>query len=173
MTEKKPVITREFAEKELRFLNRADLRSTLILCLSLSLFLIPLTVGIICGICLSLEILWLKLVLSLPIAALFTFPIWLYLVVTVKCLQEKQQIDRGEFEIVTRTLSYKSEEQYTRNSRTVQRFFHFDGFERCHVNSRTSYELASEGDVFYLVRYLGKSTVRLYFSAKSYDRRES
>ena len=40
-------ITREFIEKELRFYNTADIRSTLVLCGGLSLFFVPLTIGVV------------------------------------------------------------------------------------------------------------------------------
>ena len=75
----KNVITREFIEKELRFYNTADIRSTLVLCGVLSLFFVPFTVGVIYGFFTLLKTTWLKILFSVLVSALTSAPVWLNL----------------------------------------------------------------------------------------------
>ena len=69
----KNVITRDFIEKELRFYNTADIRSTLVLCGGLSLFFVPLTIGAVYGFFALLENVCLKILLSVLVGGLIYY----------------------------------------------------------------------------------------------------
>lgn len=167
--ETKNIITREFIEKELRFFNTADIRSTLVLC-AIFLFLaaiiiIPSFFGIFGeNVSLALRIL-LFLLVAIPTSA----PFFICLFSLAISLKERKKLQRGDFEIVTRQLLYKSEE--LRNCNSTVELLHFSGFDKV-SSGHTVFQLASAGDEFYIVHYKGKSTIKLFYPAAMYEYKE-
>ena len=161
----KNLITREWVEKELRFGNTADIRSALVLCGAFSFFFLPLTVGVVYGICVSLEPVLLKIIFSVLVGAVTSAPIWLMLFGLWKALAERNLLQRGDFEVVTREVSYKSEKAVHRH---MEEYLHFSGFQERSVG-HTDYQLASQGDEFYIVHYCGKGEIKLFYPTKTYE----
>ena len=103
----KNVITREFIEKELRFYNTADIRSTLVLCGALSLIFVPLTIGAVYGFFALLENVCLKILLSVLVGGLTSAPIWINLLSLKMSLREQKLLQNGDFDIVVCEVQYK------------------------------------------------------------------
>ena len=72
---------------------------------------------------------------------------------------------RGDFDIVTRDVSYKSEEMVQRR---LENYLHFCEFNKISVG-HTTFQLASAGDTFYIVHYKAKKDIKLLYSAKMYE----
>ena len=161
----KNIITREWIEKELRFYNTADIKSRLVLCGVFTVILLPITIALIYGILLSLDNVLVKIVLSIFIGGIVSSPIWLFFLLTREALCERKMLARGDFDIVTRDVSYKSEEIVHRH---IEEFLHFCEFDKISVG-HTTFQLASVGDEFYIVHYKGKKDIKLFYSAKMYD----
>ena len=161
----KNILSREWVEKELRFYNIADIRFSLILCGVLSLFLLPLTVGIVYAIRALIENILLKIVFSVLFAAITSAPIWINLFALHTALEERKLLRCGEFDIVTREVLYKSEKVVRRHTEEV---LHFNDFKEISVE-HTTFQLASQGDVFYIVHYKTKNFIKLLYPAKMYE----
>ncbi len=161
----KNIITREWVEKELRFYNTADIRSTLVLCGVLSLLFLPLTIGIVYAICALIENILLKIVLSVIIGAITSAPIWINLLRLRGSLTERKLLENGDFDIVIRNVQYKSEKIVHRH---IEEYLHFDDFEEFSVE-HTTFQLASQGDAFYIIHYKTKRLIKLLYSAKMYE----
>ncbi len=164
----KNVIAREFIEKELRFYNTADIRSTLGLCGGLSLLFVPLTIGVVYGFFALLENIWLKILLSVLVGALISAPIWVNLLSLKTSLAERKLLQNGDFDIEVCKVQYKDEKPVQRHT---EKFLHFDGFKEVSVGN-VNYDLVSQGDEFYIVHYKGNTTIKLLYSLKMYDYRE-
>ncbi len=158
------VLTQEEIETELRFYNKADIRSSATSLLALSLLLLPLT-----AICIYAAVSESPhpavTVLLLLLTAVIPTPVFIFFAVFLRSFGEKRLLDRGGFEITTRELLYKEERVVQRHT---ELFLSFDGFEDACVPS-TTYDLASEGDPFYLVSYKGKKKISLLYPAKLYE----
>lgn len=161
----KNVITREFIEKELRFYNTADIRSTLVLCGVLSLFFVPITVGAVYVIFALLETAWLQIVLSVLIGGLTSVPIWMHLLSLRISLKERKLLRNGDFNIAVCEVQYKDEKLVYRHT---EKFLHFNGFKEVSVGN-VNYDLVSQGDEFYIVHYKGKTNVELLYATKMYE----
>lgn len=164
----KNIITRDFIEKELRSHNKADIRSTLVLCGAMSLIFLPLTVGIVCGILSLLQAAWLEILLSVLITVFTSAPVWIYLLSLRIRLKERKFLQNGDFDIVTCKVQYK--EINTVNRRTVK-YLHFVGFKKIAVTN-VNYDLTSHGDEFYIVYYKGLTDIKLFYSLKMYELKE-
>lgn len=161
----KNIITREWVEKELRFYNTADIRSTLVLCGALSLLFVLLTVGLVWGFFALFKNIWLKILLSVLMGGLTSAPVWINLLSLIVSLKERKLLNCGEFDIVTRDVSYKSEKMVYRH---IQEYLHFSDFKEFSVG-HTTFQLASAGDTFYIVHYNAKKDIKLLYSAKMYE----
>lgn len=161
----KNIITREWIEKELRFYNTADIRSTLVVCGALSLIFVPLTFGAVYGIFLLSVNILLKLLFSLLTGAITSAPIWMNLLTLRGAFAERKMLQHGDFDIVTREVLYKSEKPYRRH---IEEFLHFAGFKGIMVG-HTTFQLASKGDEFYIVHYKTKNAISLLYSVKLYE----
>ena len=160
----KNIITREMIERELWFYNKATVKTLLVTCVPASLFMIPLSI-ILASVTLSdIYNIVAKIFFALFFCALGTFPIWLNLIVLRETLSQRKKLLRGEFDIVTRELLYKDEELVNRN---IREYLHFSGFNGITVG-HTTYQLASEGDTFYIVHYKASKNIQLLYPAKSY-----
>lgn len=161
----KNVITREFIEKELRFYNTADIRSTLVLCGGLSLFFVPLTIGAVYGLFALLENVYLKILLSVLVGGLTSAPIWINLLPLKTSLREQKLLQNGDFDIVVCEVQYKDEKLVYRHT---EKILHFNGFKEVSVGN-VNYDLVSQGDEFYIVHYKGKTNVELLYATKMYE----
>jgi hypothetical protein len=166
--ETKNIITREFIEKELRFFNTTETRSTIGLCGSLSLFLLPLTLVAIYVICYIIENIWLRLLLS-ALAAMFMNAALLVNAWKLRDLmKDKKALERGEFDVVTRKVITKSEKK---TYGSTDEFLHFNDLKEVAVG-HTVFQLASEGDEFYLVHYRKQDSIKLVYPSKMYEYKE-
>lgn len=164
----KNVLNREFIENELRFKNSATLRFSLVLCGVLSLVFIPLTIVVLYGILSVINNIWLKMLLAIPSGGVFIAPVCLAVAAVREAMKERKLLARGDFDIVTRDVQYKDERMVHRH---MEKFLHFSGFDEVNVGS-TVFDLASNGDEFYIVHYKGGATVRLLYSFKMYEFKE-
>ena len=164
----KQVITREWVEKELRFYNGADIRSSLVLCGAVSLVFLPLTVMVVWGTAQLFESLWLNVIVSIPVGGGLSAPIWLNLLSLGRSLAERRWLARGEFEIVRRSVLYKDE---IHGGNRVEKRLHFEGL-RAKAVDNTVFQLASQGDDFYIVHYRGRRSVTLLYAAGMYEYRD-
>ena len=82
-------------------------------------------------------------------------------------LNERKLLLRGDFEIVTRNVQYKSEKAVHSHTEC---FLHFSDFREASC-IQTTFQLTSQGDEFYLVHYTGQDSVKLMFPAKTYEYR--
>ena len=161
----KNIITHEYITEELRFQNSAAIRFALVLCGGFALVFLPLTAGIIYGIFKYIDRLPLEIILSAIIGGITSAPVWCMIFSLRQALTEKKMLDRGEFEIVTRDVLYKEEKIVNRHE---EKFLCFGDFESVQVN-QTVYDLASQGDEFYIVHYKNKPRVCLLYSFKTHE----
>ena len=161
-------ITREFIEKELRFYNTADIRSTLVLCGGLSLLFAPLTIGAVYGFFALLENVCLKILLSVFVGGLTSAPIWINLLSLRTSLTERKLLRNGDFEIAVCEVQYKDEKLVQRHT---EKFLHFVGFKEISVGN-VNYDLVSQGDKFYIVHYKGCTEIKFIYSLKMYVLKE-
>lgn len=114
---------------------------------------------------LSVENTLLKIVCSVIAGGITSAPIWIILIVLRNAFAERKMLQRGEFDIVTREVLYKSERIVHRH---IKEFLHFKDFQGVPV-SHTVYQLASVGDTFYIIHYKTKKHIKLLYSAKMYE----
>jgi hypothetical protein len=165
----KNIIAREFIEKELRFYNKADICSTLVLCGALSLIFVPLTVGIVYGFFVLLEITWLKILLSVLVGGLTSAPVWMNLLSLRTSLTERKLLQNGDFDIAVCEVQYKDEKLIRQHT---EKILHFVGFKEISVGNNI-YDLSSHGDEFYIVHYKGCTDIKLLYSLKTYEFKEN
>ena len=171
MTEKQTRnrINREWVEKELRFYNKAHIRSGIVLCTAVSVFVIPLTVLLISLILREYDNAAVEFLLSLLLCVVLIGPIVYELYWIVRRFAERKQLDRGEFDVIVSPLAYKHEKMIRRN---IVEFLHFDGYRDVSVG-KTMYTLADAGDEYYLVVFRGRTDVELLYSAEMCEYKES
>lgn len=176
--ETKNVITKEKIKSELLALNRGDLIFHSVLGIVLLLLFLPFNIVIISATWSDSYSVWIKLLSTLlTIIALDTFFV-LDMVVLINLLIEKNKIMRDEFEIIMLSLIYKDDTVYRpfklrrvlkgQFSRTPSKNMHFAGFDAESVDG-TTYNLASNGDDFYIVHFNDKNDVELLYPAKMYE----
>ena len=161
----KNVITREFIEKELRFSNTAYIRSTLVLCAGLSLLFVPLTVLAVCGVCWAFNAVLLEIIISVLLGSVLSAPVWINLLCLIPKLKERKLLQNGDFVIAVCEMSYKEKKTVRRHTENV---LHFVGFDGASVAS-TTFDLASQGDEFYVVHYKGLTGIELLYSLNLYE----
>ena len=163
----KNIITREWVEKELRFYNTADIRSSLVLLGALSLLFVPLTVVLVDGLLSVLNQFWFQIPVAVLVGGLLSSPLLVNLFSLLRSFREKRLLQGCDFDVVTRKVLYKSEKIVNRQE---MEYLHFDGFEKIAV-SHTTYQLAEEGDAFYIVYFKGYKTIKELYPAKLYEYR--
>ena len=162
------IITRDELRKELLFYNKADICSSLVLLGVVSVFCIPLTLFLVFGVSMPFESVLFNTVFSVIIGLISSSPIWLMLYVLVSALIERKRLTCDEFDVVTRELSYKSDQLVRRGRHMhVEELLHFSDFKPTSVD-HTAFQLASAGDVYYIVHYKGKDEIKLLYSTKMY-----
>ena len=162
MKQTKNEITREFIKKELAFYNKADIRSRLLLGIVLALLSVPL----VCLCIFLIDHLVLRILLSC-LCALLPFGVFalIYIVQLVKALGEKKMLTKGQFEITTRKVLSMDEKVVGNHTET---FFSFGDFKEISVG-KTTRDITSVGDEFYIVHYRGKSEIKLFYPAKTHE----
>lgn len=161
----KNIITREFIENELRFYNKADIRSVLLCGGAFALFFIPITVLIVNGIYSEIDNAVLRNVLGIGLGIIFSSPVWGSLLAARHSLSERKKLNGGEVEITLCTLQYKGEKPVQRH---IEEYFSFGGFDDISV-SPTAYSLATPGDEYYIVHYKGSRQIKQLYSAKTHE----
>ena len=161
----KNIITREFIEKELRFYNGADIKSAVVLLGVLSLLFVPITIGTAHVILSLVKNIALKIALLIVVCGLTSAPIWLNLSGLFVSISNRKLLARGEFDIVTRDVQYKSEKMVHRH---MEEYLHFQDFGAVWAG-HTTYQITSNGDVFYIVHYKTKNKAEMIYSTKMYE----
>ncbi len=164
----KNILTRDYIANDLRKRNARDCKGLLppLYVMSVVLYLFTLF----CFLFAYLPVLE-TLLIPLAFAAPFLTVAIIFSVIFSK---ERKRILRGEFEIVTRPLQYKEE-------RAVHGYKRYDylevlvfrDFKAFPVEEHTSYELASYGDVYYIVHYKNSKHIRLAYSTKMYEYKDN
>ena len=165
----KNIITRKWIQKELHFYNTAGLRSALVTCIGLSIFLIPLALGSVYAVLSSFENGPFKFVFCFVSGAIMSSPVWVLLFCICNLVLERKAIKNGSFEITVGRLTHKEERlvRYGKNSRLEERL-HFNGFHSVEVG-HTAFQLATEGDDYYIIHYSKKKQIELVYSTKTYE----
>ncbi|MBR5242560.1 MAG: hypothetical protein IKV20_05415 [Clostridia bacterium] len=163
--ETKNIITREWVEKELRFNNTANIKSSLALWCIFTLLCLPMTIAVIYGVVRVFDNPLFEILLSTFMGVMISSPIWVYFFFFLKTLRERSLLTRGEFAIDISVLSYKSEE---RVRRTTEEFFHFGEYNKISVG-HTAFQLASPGDTYYIVHYKAKKEIKFLYPEKLYE----
>lgn len=165
----KEIITRESIQKELRLLNRASIRHTLMLLVPYLLIMIPLVLFCAVEAVSSVENLFLKMLFGVVFGLTALLPMLALICMTYTAFTASHLLERGAFDVATYEVSYKSEEYI--NHRCVERLY-FAGLKKPLAVGHTVYQLTSPGDLFYLVTYqTGKPSVKLIYAAKMYEYR--
>ena len=167
--ETKNIITKETIEKELKFLNKADIRSSLVLIAVMALIFVPLSIipiyiffsvgrkTILLGICCFLGFL------------VFLLPIFLNLISLAKAINEAHLLKKGDWFVDVDEVRYKTEELEHKHTIDVLYFYRYERV----VSGGAEFQLASQDDVFYLVIYKKKKpSIVLHYSQKMYEYRE-
>ena len=166
----KNIITREWVEKELRFYNRAGIRSNLRLLLILSPIFLPITVCFIIQYVKLFDFSGIFALIGILIAFWLSIGIWMPLCLLIGHLFEKRLLDRGNFEITESWLSEKAERRVIREfDRRTERQLSFPGFKWVKASSHVIYELATPGDKYYLIHYKNKKKVKFCYPAEMYE----
>ena len=164
----KNVITREFIEKELRFYNTADIRSALVMCVTI-LPLMGILTAVIVYFALKLDVvMWFKIAFSVFWGVISSSPVWILLLSVIISLNERRLLNHGDFDIVVCEVQYKYEKRVHRH---MEKFFHFNKFKEISV-ANVVFDLASQGDEFYVVHYKKHKTVKQLYPLKLYEFKE-
>ena len=164
----KNLITRAFVEEELRFNNTATIRYALVICaVSLPLF-VPIAILVAGASASYIAHPILRVFLSVTLGGFIGVGAWIPLIVLLISLLKYRRTKKGAFSIVTCTLNHKRERMVHRH---VEEVLGFDGFKEIAVG-HTQFQLATPGDVFYVVHYHGKRSIELCYSSKMYEYRE-
>ena len=87
-------------------------------------------------------------------------------------ISSRRSVKRGESEVSIEALSYKAEEaEGDGRSWRLVRYFYFPSFSKTAVGN-TEFQLASNGDEFYIVHYKGEDRAELLYSLKRYEYKE-
>ena len=155
-------ITREFIKKELSFYNKADILSGLVLGIVSALLSVPL----VCLCAFLIDHLVLRIVLSC-LCAFLPFGVFSlsFIYQLIRALWEKKMINGDQFEITTRKVLSMDEKVVGNHTET---FFSFGDFKEISVE-KTTRDITSVGDEFYIVHYCGKSDIKLFYPTKTHE----
>ena len=161
----KEILTRDLIEKKLRSYNKADIRASATRLACIAPFCI-LFLAIFLGLTLSLADGWVTaLLFGILFGLLYLAPVLAFAYVLFAALAEKKLLDQGAFDISLYTVAYKSE--ITKRRHTVKTL-HFVGSDMAVAVDNTTYQMAAEGDTFYLVSYrFKKPRVKLTYASKT------
>lgn len=168
MKQTKNPLTRQEIERELYALNKADIRAAAVM-LGVTILILAPIASIITVITVSATGHFaIKAAIIIITDGLSLVPVAAMLVGVIHAFTDRKLLQNGGFDIVTRELQYKEEKIVGRH---LERFFHFQGFYPTTVGT-TTYQLADQGDEYYIVHYKGKKFIKLIYSAKMYDLKE-
>ena len=167
--ETKNIITRETVEKELTRLNKADIHLSLVLLIFMTVVEVPLSILPICLFFAVGEQMVLLGIGCFLLSFALLIPVVIQLVSLITALNETQLLKNGDWFVDVDELQYKTEEMERRHTINVLYFY-----KHGRVGSDdTEYQLASQGDAFYLVVYKKKKPrVALHYFQKLYEYRE-
>lgn len=167
--ETKNIITRETVEKELKRLNKAEIHAFLVLFIVMTLVCVPVSILLIYGffsvgrhiVLLGISCFLLSFALLIPVVIL--------LVSLIQAINEKKLLKNGDWLVDVDEVQYKMEEVERRH--TIKVFYFYKYGRR--AAGDVEYQLASQGDAFYLVVYKKKKPrAVLNYSQKLYEYRE-
>ena len=168
----KNIITREEVVKELQTSRKANFYFCLLMLGMSLLFFLPFIVGIIYAFCSWADSMWAKVLFSAFFGGLMLVWICINLLWLWRNRKRKKMLQRGNFDIVTREVLYKSETILAGRRRLgmsdTSKFLHFSGFAKRQVNQDV-FQRTSQGDAFYIVHYKTKGTIELLYPAKMYE----
>ena len=167
--ETKNIITRETIEKELKFLNKADIRFSLVLIAVMTVIFVPLSIiSIYIFFSVGRKTILLGIFCFLSFSG-FLLPIFLNLISLVRAINEAHLLKKGAWFVDVDKVRYKTEELQRRHTTYV---LYFCRYKRV-VSGGADFQLASQDDAFYLVIYKKKKpSVVLHYSQKMYEYRE-
>lgn len=167
--ETKNILTGEMLKKELAFLNKADMRYSLVLTVAMAVVFVPLSI--------------------LPLYTFFSaeqktvlfgigcflgcfvllLPILICLFSLVRAIRDARLLKAGDWFVDVDEVRHKAEELRHKHTEDV---LYFSRYGRL-VSGGVAFQLASPGDAFYLVLYNKKKpTAVLHYSQKLYEYRE-
>ena len=162
----KEILTRQSIREALERKHRKSMLYTVCLSALFSLVLIPfVTLLLIWALSESHATAW-PLISAIAAALIGLFPIGLMVYILWDVFGEHRRLAQDDFEIVTAELSYKSEKYVNRQ---WMELLHFAGSDRPVQVGHTAYQLASAGDLYYLVYYRGRNAVKLFYACKMYE----
>ena len=167
----KNIITKKMIESKLDFLTKADIRASVLLYF-LGFVICFIAFGIIFG---GAYAMW-GHAEGIVLGAIGVVGLILLIGYFIKdvygVISSRRSVKRGEIEVSIEALSYKAEEAEG-NSRSLRlvRYFYFPSFSKAAVGN-TEFQLASNGDEFYIVHYKGEDRAVLLYSLKRYEYKE-
>lgn len=178
----KNIITRDEIKNTLLTENGKKLRFHLIIGILLFLFFLPLNIWLLIMTWSLNNSIFIRLLLALLDIVVLDALFIVDMIVLVNVIIKRKKIERDEFDISIRSLIYKDDTVYRpfkiqrllkfsiTNSITskISKNLHFSDFDAEEV-SGTTYDLASNGDDFYIVHFKGEKEVELIYPAKMYD----
>lgn len=164
----KNIITRNWVAGELRFYNKADIRTTVATFFILA-FMILIVGGLIAMVYTAESHHTLFEVISAVILILIALTPFVALAIGfIGCIVEGKMLERGEFEITKTYITDKTEHMTRRH---IIRYLHFLGFKKISVG-RSVYEDSAYGDEYYIIHYKGKNTIKLFYPVTIYEYKE-
>ena len=166
----KNILTKKIIADELRFILDANRRAgiRLLICVS------PICIAF------ALLMLWVsvnafnslapKIILGIIFISAPLLPVLLFIYMIYDGIRSTKLVDNGRYTIITKELSYKTEEYRSRGrgGDHFARLLHFPDFAPIEV-SNTTYQLASNDDVFYFVMFNNERQPRLFYNSKMYE----
>ena len=167
----KNIITKKMIESKLDFLTKADIRASVLLYF-LGFVVSFLVFGVIFG---GAYAMWGHaegIVLGAVGAVGLILLIGYFIKDVYGVISSRRSVKRGEIEVSIEALSYKAEEaEGDGRSWRLVRYFYFPSFSKTAVGN-TEFQLASNGDEFYIVHYKGEDRAVLLYSLKRYEYKE-
>ena len=161
----KNIITKDSIKSELTFYNKADIKSSIVSGIGMLPLFGGMTAFAVIAIWNYVDHTAVKTLLAFMLGILFASPIIIKLYQLDGALAEKKKIEQEGFEIAIRDVRYKCKIGFGRSECNL---ICFDDFGEVAVDN-TNYELASEGDRFYIVHYKGQYSMRLMYSCKTHE----
>ncbi len=169
----KNILTKKFIEDELRFICNANRRAgirllicTSPICIAFALLMLWASVN-------AFNSLAPKIILGIIFISVPLLPVLLFIYMIYDGIRATKLVDNGRYTIITKELSYKTEEYRSRGrgSDYLARLLHFPDFNPIEVNS-TTYQIASNDDLFYFVMFNNERQPRLFYNSKMYEFKE-
>ena len=172
MHNQKNIITRDSIKQSLLRSCKTHIRVSLVVLTALGLAAI-LIFAIALAVSSVFRGFWQKLIILLLMGIPMFIPVLVFLAQLVEHLRARRRLLKDDFEIVTAVLLYKKEETYRplyHNRRYKHKKYleilYFDGFFT--PTDHTTYQLATAGDTFYLVRLKGDNYFLATYPEKTY-----